>query len=486
MTAHQCTAAQVGAVAAAEPQRLAIHDEHGPVSYGTFHHRVLRCAQRLAALGVRPGDRVAVGGPGIARQLVALLAAEGLGAVTASFGASGDAGAATVFRHVQWVLAGERQEVPAGVRLVPVDAAFLQALDQPLEGPPPPWVETPPEAPQRMGRTSGSTGEPKILQHTRAGQEWWIDLVLGEGAGVRGRGTRLLLLAPLVVGGAFPRAAACLRAGAAIVGGSHLDLAVLRPTALYGLPAHLDALLAAMPPDTRLPWRVESEVVGGVLPAWLRQRAEAVLGARPRSLYGCGEAGPVCDDMDEDGTGTLCPGADVRILDDDGHALPAGAQGTVAVRTPALVGGYLQRPQETARAFRDGWYVSNDVGQLVAPRRLRLLGRRDDLLSVGGLKIGAAVLEERLARLPSLAAAAALSVQLDGGRTTLGIAVVLRPGRSVAEAQAELEPALADVAALGIRLLTVDALPRLPGGKLDRAALLRLFLQAGARASPCS
>src|SRR5207237_689165 len=105
---------------------------------------------------------------------------------------------------------------------------------------------------------------------------------------------------------------------------------------------------------------------------------------------------------------------------------------------------------------------------------------RDDVLVVGGVKLPALALEERLAGSASITDCAVLSVSLDGGRTTVGIAVVLAPGRGIADAQAELAPQLAAVAAMGVRLLAVDALPRRPGGKLDRAALLRLFLaQAG-------
>jgi hypothetical protein len=81
-----------------------------------------------------------------------------------------------------------------------------------------------------------------------------------------------------------------------------------------------------------------------------------------------------------------------------------------------------------------------------------------------------------LLALPSVAAAAVQSVQLDGGRTTLGVAIVLADGRSAEHAQAQVSAALATVAGLGIRLLVLEQLPRLPGGKVDRPALLQRFL----------
>ncbi|MBA2963934.1 MULTISPECIES: class I adenylate-forming enzyme family protein [Ramlibacter] len=481
MTLPAATAIQLEAVADRAPGRLAVHDEEGPLSYGEFRHRVVRCAQLLVSMGFRAGDRVAIGGPGLGRQLAVSIAVEGLGGVTASFAAEGDAAAPALFRQVHWVIAGLPQQVPAGVRFVALDDAFVQAWRQPLAAPAVAWPALAPDTPQRLARTSGSSGAPKFLLHDRTAYEWWVASAYSSCLLAHGADSRMLLLCPLVVGGAYARASACLRVGAAVLAGYELDLDALRPTALFGLPAHLEGFVAALPAGVVLPSPIAACVVGGAVPRWLRDRASAALGVAVHNRYGCNEAGPICEAIDEDGVGAVMPGVELRILDDAGHDLPPGEVGTIALRTPAVAGGYLQDPAASAQAFRDGWYITGDAGAQVAPGVLRLVGRRDDVLVVRGVKVACSLLEERLAGLASLAAAAVLSVQLDGGRTTLGVAVVLAPGRTLAQARAEIAPALADVAGLGIRLLALDALPRLTAGKLDRAALLRRFVErAGA------
>jgi acyl-coenzyme A synthetase/AMP-(fatty) acid ligase len=469
-----CTAARVGLVAASDPHRLAVHDDDGPVSYADLHHRLQRCAQWLARAGLQAGDRVAVGGTGLARQLLPLLAAEGLGAVTASFGSAGDEAAQALFRHVQWVVAGTPQAVPDGVRFLLLDETVLAGLRQPLEGPAIAWADLPADAPVRLARTSGSTGPPKFLLHPRAGHDWWIDYLLQPGL-VQGPESRLLVLCPLLVGGAYSRVSAGLRSGGAVLGGAQLDLDRLRPNLVLGLSVHVERFLDALPPGARLPAPVATVILGGAVPLVLRRRLAATLRGAVENTYGSNECGPVAAQSGAGEEGALVPKAEVRILDDAGRALPMGELGTIALRTPVVGRGYLGDEAASA-AYRDGWFVTSDVGILVRPGVLRVLGRRDDLLVIGGLKVPAGFLEERLAGVPSLASAAVLSVQLDGGKSTLGVAVVLARGATPAQVQADLSRVLADVAAVGIRFVTVNALPRLPGGKIDRAALLRLFL----------
>jgi acyl-coenzyme A synthetase/AMP-(fatty) acid ligase len=480
MTLPPPTVIHLDAVAAREPHRLAVHDEDGPLSYGEFHHRVVRCAQVLAALGFRAGDRMAIGGPGVGRQLLVSMAVEGLGGVTASFEPEGDDGAQALFRSVQWVVAGLPQVVPAGVRFILLDDAFLRELARPLAGPPVPWVVPDADMPQRLARTSGSSGAPKFLLHDRTALEWWVASAYSSCLLARGADSRMLVLCPFVVGGAYARASACLRIGAAVVAGYRLDLAQLQPTSMFGLTAHLEGFVAALPPGATLSSPIAASVVGGAVPRWLRDRAIAANVVPLHNRYGLNEAGPICEVVDADGVGAVLPGVELRILGDDGHDLPQGEIGTIALRTPAVARGYLDDAVASALVFRDGWFLTSDAGAQVAPGVLRLVGRRDDMLVVGGVKLAAGALEERLAGCSSITACAVLSVSLDGGRTTLGIAVVLAAGRSITDAQDELAPMLAQVSAMGIRLLAVGALPRLTSGKLDRTALLRQFLaQAG-------
>lgn len=140
-----------------------------------------------------------------------------------------------------------------------------------------------------------------------------------------------------------------------------------------------------------------------------------------------------------------------------------------------MAAGYLELPEESAAAFRDGWFLSSDVGALLGPRLLHLAWRLDDLVNVGGIKVPASRLEASLRDQPALADAAAVAVHLAEGAITLGLAVVLAPGATLRQAQ--VATALWVDSDVLLRLLLVSELPRLASGRVDRQALLRLFRQ---------
>lgn len=456
------------------PTLPALREEGSELDYAQLHGMLVQCALQLQRLGVRRGDRVAVSGPGFGIQLVLLLAAEGLGAATASFQAEDDADAAFLFTQVDWVFSARPQQVPPGVRFHQVDQAFARALAQPPAGERPAWDAPALHEPQRISRTSGSSGQSKFMVLSRAAQEQWI--ATGTEKLTYGPGTRLLVAGPFVTNGALARSSACLRRGGMLL--APLAGAALpreQPTHIWGLPLHLQQLLAGVPAGYVSPQPVQVATVGGAMSPQLRAQAARVFHGWIKNRYGSNEAGGICEEIGADGVGLLCAGVEVRIVDAEGRDLPAGQAGRIAVRTPCLVDGYLQRPQESAAAFRDGWFFSGDVGALVGRRRLLLLGRHDDLVNVGGIKLPAATLEARIREQPAIADCAVLAVHLEGGGVTLGIAAVPVPLSPDDAVLAQLQQALRSWPQAGARVLLLSALPRLAGGKTDRMALLRQF-----------
>ncbi len=405
--------------------------------------------------------------------MVVLLACEALGAVTLSFLAEDDPDAAFLFTQVDWVVAGRPQPLPPGVRFVPLDAAFVEMLSAPFDGPEPLWSPAELEEPQRIIRTSGSSGASKFMLLRRRVQENWVR----PGLDVLHytRDTRLLVLGPLVINAIFARASHCLRMNGMLLAGHGRHAAQFAPTDLFGLPLQLERLLAELPPGWRSSCPATVATAGGLASPALRGRAAAVFRGRVFNRYGSNEAHMICDELDADGTGVLGPGVDVMILDESGRPLPPGQEGIIAVRTPTMADGYLGRPEETAAAFRDGWFVSGDVGALVGRRRLRLAGRHDELVNIGGLKVPAPQIEQQLRAQRAIADAAVVTVHLHRGAVSVGIALVRAPGAS----QDEATEALRHTVQLGpdqrARVVFLDVIPRLPTGKTDRMALLRLF-----------
>ncbi len=97
---------------------------------------------------------------------------------------------------------------------------------------------------------------------------------------------------------------------------------------------------------------------------------------------------------------------EVRVVDDDGRALPAEEIGEVVVRGDVVMGGYWNQPEATAEALRDGWLHTGDVGSFDADGYLALRDRSKDLIISGGMNIYPREVEEALLRHPGVRAAA--------------------------------------------------------------------------------
>ncbi|WP_298923946.1 class I adenylate-forming enzyme family protein [uncultured Ramlibacter sp.] len=463
----------IEAVAMREPDRIAVVQDRQAWTYASLLRGIDGLGRCLQALGVQRGQRVALSQPGFYLQLLGLLACENIGAVSALFSARDDADAPALFGLVDWVLSEAPQQVPVAARFQLADTAFIeQALAAPtaiamqaaravLE----------PHEPQRLIRTSGSSGLSKFMQVSRQAMEHWIDSG-AENSGY-GRDTRLMLAGPLVINTAFSHSCACLRRGGTLLAVSGSALPALDPSHIWALPLHLERLLAQLPPQFQARRKVFVGTVGGFVSPQLRERALQVFGGPLISRYGANETGGICYDLDAQGRGVLSAGVDVRIVDEAGAQLPAGQTGRIVLRTPAMADGYVGAATQGDTALRDGWFHSGDWGALVGPRLLQLAGRHDDLVNLGGIKLPAVRLEEQIRGLLALRDCAVLAVRLDGGAVTVGIALAQEPGTEQAPQLRLLEQSLQ--LGTGARVLFVDALPQLASGKVDRLALLRLF-----------
>lgn len=458
-----------------EPQRLAVVEGTQRYSYAMLHAYTARFTRELAALGLRRGQKAAMSLVGGFSEVAFVLACENLGVATASFVAEGDPEAETLFAMVDWVFSERPQPAAPPGRFVLLDATFARRLREPdaQDGQPHPRVAQELDEPQRLSRTSGSTGRAKWMVFTRRVQEYRIGRFVRETHTYRADSV-LLLAQPFIVVGALTLALGGLRAGATLAFVKGSEIAGLRPTNFHGLPLTLERFLADVPAGYVFERPVTVGVIGGFLHKRLREQIEQRMRSVPQSIYSTSEVSNISPALDESGEGLLSPGMDVRILDEEGRELPPGQVGAIAVRSPASVGRYLDNPQATATSFRDGWYLSGDYGTLAGPRRLRVLGRRDDLVAVGGLKVPARGLEEQVCALLDVPSAAVTGLRHPAGYE-LGIAVVTPAGMDRQAALTRLSKELALPGAVYTSVLFVDALPRTGNGKIDRVALAALF-----------
>jgi len=193
--------------------------------------------------------------------------------------------------------------------------------------------------------------------------------------------------------------------------------------------------------------------------------AAAAAGARIVRTYGMTET---CGGCVYEGA----PLTDVKVR--------APAHEAIELGGPVVFAGYRLRPDLTAAALRyEGslrWHVTNDVGTIGSDQRLRVRGRRDDVVITGGVNVPAWTVVRALADHPGVRAVEVLGVHDDewGQRV---VAFVVPTDRAdpptLKTLRAYGRPSL-QTAALPRQVVVLDSLPLLPNGKPDRAALIAL------------
>jgi malonyl-CoA/methylmalonyl-CoA synthetase len=168
--------------------------------------------------------------------------------------------------------------------------------------------------------------------------------------------------------------------------------------------------------------------------------------------------------------GMPLPGVEVRVTSPAG-VLPAGEAGSIEVRGPNVFKGYWNLPEKTAEEFRDGWFITGDLGAFDAEGYLSILGRAKDLVITGGLNVYPAEVEAALDDLPGVRASAVIGVP----HPDFGEAVVACVVGGVTEDA--IRSALRDrLAAFKIpkRVIVLDDLPRNAMGKVQKAELRKV------------
>jgi len=173
-----------------------------------------------------------------------------------------------------------------------------------------------------------------------------------------------------------------------------------------------------------------------------------------------------------DSAGLPPDGVQLRVADlETGAVLPPGEIGEIQVLSPSAMAGYL--PEEaTAEAFADGWYRTGDVGWLEAEGWVHLTDRSKEMIKVNGFQVAPAEIEAVLHRHPAVLDCAVFGLTDErAGEVPVGV-VQLDPAVPVADCElAELVAgSLASYKQLR-HVVVVDAIPRLPSGKVLRRAL---------------
>ncbi len=170
--------------------------------------------------------------------------------------------------------------------------------------------------------------------------------------------------------------------------------------------------------------------------------------------------------------GTVVPGFEIKVCDDEGRELPEGETGWLWVRGDSRAIGYWQHMEKTAESFRGEWYVSGDLITRDAEGYVTYCGRGDELLKVSGKWLAPQEVEGCLLQHPAVAEACVVGVQDRSGLVKPRAYVVSRePREGLDEELKAFVRERLDAYKHPREVVFVEALPRTHLGKVDRGKL---------------
>ena len=476
------------------PERLAVVDELGELTFGELHERSNRLADSLRSRGAGAGDGIAIMCRNHRGFVESSLAAAKLGADILYLN--------TAFAGPQLVDVLDRE----GPRFVVHDEEFTETLEQAearervlawCDDPGPDDVTlesligsgSPADhaAPDRPGRiiilTSGTTGTPKGAPRSDAGIEAASALL--SRLPLRS-GWRSHVAAPLFHTWGWAHFALAMLLGSALVLRRRFDPEDCLRTlveedcdSLVVIPVMLQRILA-LPQQTLDSYDLSGVKVvaasGSALPGDLAERWMDQFGDHLFNVYGSTEvayatvASPA-DLREAPGTAGRPPYATVvRILDEDGEECAAGEAGRIFVGNSILFEGYTGGGR---RDVVDGLMATGDIGRFDDDGRLVVEGRDDEMIVSGGENVFPQEVEDTLSRHEAVDDAAAVGVDYEDYGKRLRAFVVLKDGADVTERELK-EHVKRNLARYKVprEIRFLDELPRNATGKVVKRELV--------------
>src|SRR5215469_11857917 len=483
-------------------QATADHPDHDAVrmddlvlTYAELCDAAGRMSTLLAAHGVEPGDRVGIMLPNVPAFPIAFYGALAAGAIVVPMNPLlksrevgyylSDSGARVVLAWHTAAAEAAKGATDAGAEAIGIETPDMTGL---LDGHA--------AAQERSARaddddavilyTSGTTGRPKGAELTHAG--------LVRNAELTAR-TLLKNKPDDVMMGCLPLfhvfGLTCAL-NATIIGGGTLTLLPRfdpakaleiierdRVTIFEGVPTMYAAMLHLPSADAAQTATLRVCVSGGAsLPVEILRGFEDKFGCIILEGYGLSETSPVAsfnhpDKVRKPGSvGTPVEGVELRLVGNDGAAVPAGEVGEIAIRGHNVMKGYWGRPEATAEAIPDGWFRTGDLARVDEDGYYFIVDRKKELIIRGGYNVYPREIEEVLHEHPAVAEAAVIGIPHDSLGEEVGAAVALKPG--AAATPEELRAfAKERVAAYKYprHVWLVTALPKGPTGKILRRAV---------------
>jgi acyl-CoA synthetase (AMP-forming)/AMP-acid ligase II len=390
----------LGHHARSRPDHPALVEGVRTILYRDLDPLVRRTAGHMAALGLERGEIVGVALGDTADHLVALYGLARLGAVNLPMDVRWTVEEKTRlarFFGAHRVLVEEGAEPLPGLASLTVGpewhAAVARAADLDRAAPGG-------DAPLLLSLSSGTTGIPKgpmLTHHQFLRRFWthWINLGLNSH-------DRYVSATPLYFGGGRTFAMSQLFTGGTVImfpppyAPEELvaEIARRRATSVFLVPTLLRRLLE-LPTDVLAPMRALRQVLssGSALHPEERRAIRSRLCPGFFEYYASTEGGgvslltPEDQEVYEDSVGRPVFAVDVEIVDEAHRPVPAGTVGRLRYRGPGVATGFHGNPEETARAFHDGWFYPGDLAAVDERGYVFLKGRFKDMIIRAGVNI---------------------------------------------------------------------------------------------------
>ena len=212
---------------------------------------------------------------------------------------------------------------------------------------------------------------------------------------------------------------------------------------------------------------------GASLPVEVLRGFEECFGCKVLEGYGLSETSPIASFNHPDrerkpgSIGTPIEGVEFKLVDAEGNEVPQGEIGEILIRGHNVMKGYLNQPEATAEAIKDGWFATGDMAKVDEDGYYFIVDRKKELIIRGGYNVYPREIEEVLYEHPAVREAAVVGVPHEDLGEEVGAAVALKDG-----AEVEIEELRAfvkdQVAAYKYprEIWLVDELPKGPTGKI--------------------
>jgi acyl-coenzyme A synthetase/AMP-(fatty) acid ligase len=471
------TADYIAFHATERPDAVALVDRGREITYVQFHRDLGRFVHALSELGLARGKSVAVAWGELYPHWLLLLACERLGVATATFHMGEAQAGAGLLETVDLVLSETRPAGVAAERHCALTPEWLARVFARADRGMPAAAPKSPDDPLRILRTSGTTGVPKRLLMKRrmfeaCAERWAWSLGIT-------RAAKSLINSPFSATGCYVLSTVVIRAGGTMLfpgpetgTGAALAGPARAITHLRIPPLELKLVLDSLPPDFVKPTNLTICTVGAPLAAALREKALARLASEVIVSYACNEMPfvAVARATGSEGVSTVVPWVEAQVVDEQDRPLPPGTVGRIRLREPAMAEGYLDDPETTARRFRNGWLYPGDLGISQGQRRLRIVGREDEIMNLGGLKIAPSALEAWVLRHATVGDIGVCMLPNPEGVDEICVAVA-DPAHGDAELLARVTDAFRHNQVGRFHIVKVGRVPRNANGKIERNRL---------------